>query len=109
MRRLHKRRIGLKLKPSEILSKIKKKNWTTGKYWDMDDAGLKYCFNGYILQTVLGYPEPENGDIDLNRVYDWNLNGRLIHDVIADINDSKTGTFTQKKKQAIAFLEREGL
>ncbi len=94
------------MKPSEILSKIKKKNWTTGQYYDVDDSGIKLCFNGFIFNEILGCPEPVNGDIDMRAVYGYC--GRLIHDVIADINDSKF-SFTENKKMAIAFLEREGL
>ena len=94
------------MKPSEILSKIRKKNWVQGQYWDMDDSGLKFCFNGFILNETLGYAEPQNGDIDLERIYGHCA--RFIHDVIADINDSKF-TFTANKKMAIQFLEREGL
>jgi hypothetical protein len=101
------------LKPSEILKKLKKTYWTTGAYWKMsrDYTYDKFCFNGFIMNETLGYPEPKNGDIDINLAYGFNelsTNGRLIHDIIADINDSKF-TFTWKKKTAIAFLEREGL
>src|ERR1043166_5142427 len=99
------------MKPSEILKTQKKKNWCMWEYWKLNEYDLyndRFCFNGFIFNKKLGRPIPEKGDEDMNKVYDWNLNGRYIHDVIAEINDSKNMTFTEKKNLAIQFLEREG-
>ena len=94
------------MKPSEILSKIKKSEWTTGKYSDENNS--RFCFNGFIFNELLGCPEPRGGDMDMRVAYGYC--GRLIHDVIADINDDNQHlSFTIKKNQAIAFLERKGL
>ena len=71
-----------------------------------DDSGTKFCFNGFIFNEILGNPEPYNGDDDMYEVY--GNGGRMIHDLLADINDGNS-TFTEKKKLAIQFLEREGL